>query len=72
MLTATAMNAGRKIPTVPATAPGRSGDQVADEGRGREQRPRGGLADRDRIDELCLGDPAEALDQLARSNATRT
>ena len=43
---------------------GRSADEVADEGRGREQRPGGRLSDRDRVEQLPLGQPAEPVHQL--------
>ena len=42
----------------------RAVDEIADEGRGREQRTGRRLPDRDGIDELAFGDPAEALDEL--------
>ena len=44
---------------------GHAGEHVADEGGGREQRPRRDLANRDRVDELRIGEPAQAFDEVA-------
>ena len=41
-----------------------TGDEIPDERRGREDRARGHLADRHRIEQLLIGQPAEALDEV--------
>ena len=63
-LTATNTNAGRKMPSVATPAPGQPAQQVADEGGGREDRPRRDLADGDRVEQLRLGQPAPPLDEV--------
>lgn len=45
------------------------GDEVADEGGGGEDRHWGCLPDRDGIDELFLGDPAEAIREVTAQPA---
>ena len=51
---------------------GHTGDHVADEGRGGEQRSRRDLADRDGVDELRIGKPAQAFDEVARKKVIST
>src|SRR5690606_337840 len=44
---------------------GEAHDHVADEGGGGEDGARGDLADGDGVEELGVGDPAEAVDEVA-------
>ena len=48
------------MPAVATAAPAGAVEDVADEGRRREHRPGRDLADGDGVDELRLGEPAEA------------
>ena len=63
-LRATKTKAGRKIPTVATTAPREAAQHVADERRGREDRARRDLPDRDGVEELALGQPAPPHDEV--------
>ena len=56
-------NAGRKMPSVIASAAGEPAGEVADEGREDDQRRRQHAADRQPVDELALGEPALAVDR---------
>ena len=53
------------MPTVATTAPSTPAKDVADEGRGREERPRRDLPDGDGVEQLRVGEPAQPVDQVA-------
>ena len=61
---ATKMNEGRKMPSVASSGAGDAAEEIADERRGGEHRAGRHLADGDSVEQLLIGEPAQAHDEI--------